>query len=88
MEYYLFGILILLLGGSIIIIYIKEIYNNNNIIASPKIKMERLKICVGCEHIRLKKTAYKRCSQCGCFLHMKTRLLNQECPIGKWHGQN
>ena len=88
MEFYLFGLLILLLIGSIISLYIKEIFNDKQIIASPQIKIERLKICDVCEHIRLKNTVYKRCSECGCFLHAKTRLLNQECPIGKWHGQD
>ena len=88
MEYYLFGILILILGGFFIFLYFQEILKDKKIIASPKIKMERLKICDACEHIRLKNTVYKRCSECECFLHAKTRLLNQECPIGKWHGQD
>ena len=88
MEFYLLGVLIILLGGSFIFLYFQEIYKDKKIIASTKIKLERLKICDGCEHIRLKNTVYKRCNECGCFLHAKARLINQECPIGKWNGQD
>ena len=50
-----------------------------------EIIIERLKICNDCEHVRLKNTLYKRCAECGCFLRPKTKLLYQECPIGKWN---
>jgi hypothetical protein len=40
----------------------------------------RFKICEGCD--KFLKT--KQCSECGCFMPLKTRLLHAECPINKW----
>ena len=54
----------------------KSKYSNN--------KMEidkRISICEGCEHF-IKIT--KKCSKCGCFMKLKTRLTDASCPIGKW----
>ena len=84
MEFYLFGIFLLIIGGYSIFIYIKQILSDKNIVVSPQTQMNRLKICADCEHIRLKNTMYKRCHECGCFLNAKSKLLNQKCPIGKW----
>lgn len=86
MEFYLFGIIILFFGGYLIFQYFLGIIIDKKIIAKPSIQIERLKICNDCEHVRLKNTLYKRCAECGCFLRPKTKLLYQECPIGKWDG--
>jgi len=40
----------------------------------------RYSMCEECEHFM--KT--KQCSECGCFMPLKTRLLNAKCPVGKW----
>lgn len=42
---------------------------------------QRLSICHECEHFIPKS---KRCSKCGCYLNLKTKLRSQHCPIGKW----
>jgi len=47
---------------------------------------KRLAICAVCEHSR---DLYSRgwinyCNKCGCMLKIKTRLKNNQCPIGKW----
>ena len=36
--------------------------------------------CEGCEHF----LASKQCTECGCFMPIKTKLLHAKCPIGKW----
>jgi hypothetical protein len=41
----------------------------------------RLSMCRSCEHL-IKATT--QCSKCGCFMQLKTKLANAECPIGKW----
>jgi len=41
----------------------------------------RLEICKGCPEL-IKMTT--QCKKCGCFMHLKTKLYNAECPIGKW----
>ena len=40
----------------------------------------RWDICKACEHL----TAHNRCTQCGCFMKLKTKLKAARCPIGKW----
>ena len=40
----------------------------------------RMKICEGCEHYLVS----KQCSQCGCFMPLKTRLAHAVCPVDKW----
>ena len=40
-----------------------------------------LAICRGCEKFEPKQ---ERCTLCGCFMQLKTRLRSQSCPIGKW----
>lgn len=41
----------------------------------------RLDICKACDKF---KELTQRCSLCGCFMTMKTRLEGATCPIGKW----
>ncbi len=42
---------------------------------------ERYSICLSCpEFIKLT----KQCKKCGCFMALKTKLKDAECPIGKW----
>ena len=41
----------------------------------------RLEICRSCEFFR-KRT--QTCSQCGCFMKLKTTLEHAKCPIEKW----
>jgi hypothetical protein len=49
--------------------------------ASEELQSERMETCLGCENL-LKLT--KQCNKCGCFMELKTRLLDAKCPIGKW----
>lgn len=41
----------------------------------------RLRECESCQHF--KKMA-RQCDLCGCFLDLKTKLLEASCPIDKW----
>lgn len=41
----------------------------------------RLEICRECPFFNNKTVA---CRKCGCFLKMKTKLLNATCPVHKW----
>ncbi|MFW1676457.1 DUF6171 family protein [Pontibacter sp. JAM-7] len=45
---------------------------------TPKAQ-QRLAICQTCEHF-----TGKRCRVCGCFMKLKTKLENANCPKGKW----
>jgi hypothetical protein len=41
----------------------------------------RLNICNGC--VKLDKRLMK-CRMCGCFMQLKSTLLQASCPLGKW----
>lgn len=58
-----------------------------------KIAGQRMEICNGCSlssDNQKKFNGYKtfrpdvHCTNCGCNLHMKTRCMSENCPIGKW----
>ena len=44
-----------------------------------EIQRQRLATCAGCEH-----HTGLRCKICGCFTNSKSRMLHEDCPIGKW----
>ena len=43
--------------------------------------LARFKICKTCPEL-IKAT--NQCKVCGCFMNLKTKLIQAECPIGKW----
>ena len=58
-----------------------DLINPNIPKVSDKIQEERFSICLSCPKlIQITKT----CSECKCFMVLKTRLLNATCPINKW----
>ena len=44
-------------------------------------KKERLNICESCDKINKEN---KTCSECGCYLDIKTGWATESCPLGKW----
>jgi hypothetical protein len=58
-----------------------DIFNKNIEKVSSKIQEERMSICLGCPEL-IKAT--KQCKKCGCFMELKTKLPNAECPLQKW----
>jgi hypothetical protein len=49
--------------------------------AEKSLSKERYSICSSCPEF-MKST--KQCKKCGCFMALKTKLKDAECPIGKW----
>jgi tetratricopeptide (TPR) repeat protein len=47
----------------------------------PDIQQKRIQTCAVCEH-----HTGMRCKVCGCFTAVKTKMLHEDCPIGKWPG--
>jgi hypothetical protein len=42
---------------------------------------QRFSICQSCpELIHIT----NQCKKCGCFMRAKTKLINSQCPLGKW----
>lgn len=46
-----------------------------------EIANSRMSICNSCPELI---QATKQCKKCGCLMHLKTKLPNASCPIGKW----
>ena len=40
----------------------------------------RMSVCEGCELF----TKHRRCSSCGCFMDVKTKVAGASCPENKW----
>lgn len=49
--------------------------------AKDDLAKERMKLCTQCEYFT---KLSRQCKLCGCFLDMKTKLLDADCPIEKW----
>lgn len=64
-----------------IIDVVKDTLNGTVEYVTREEKKRRLDICLSCEH--LKKLA-RQCSLCGCFIDMKTKYTESECPGEKW----
>jgi len=47
--------------------------------APLNLKNKRLKICEKCKYLK-----GLRCSQCGCFMHIKADLIATRCPLDIW----
>ena len=47
--------------------------------APVETQRQRLQTCAVCEH-----HTGVRCKICGCFTNVKSRMLHEDCPIGKW----
>jgi uncharacterized paraquat-inducible protein A len=58
-----------------------DLVNPNQPKSTDEIVKSRLKICKSCEYFRPKT---ETCRKCGCFMKLKTTLVNAKCPIGKW----
>ena len=43
------------------------------------IQQKRSQTCATCEH-----HTGMRCKVCGCFTHVKIKMMHEDCPIGKW----
>lgn len=50
-------------------------------LAEGELSEERLKMCYACPSFQ---QVSRQCNICGCFLDLKTKLLQAECPMGKW----
>ena len=48
-------------------------------LAPPELAEQRYLLCLSCEHL-LTDTL---CQKCGCYVGLRTRMLNERCPLGK-----
>lgn len=58
-----------------------DLINPHALRSSEELAATRYTTCQGCERFL---NVTKQCLECGCFMNLKTRLLNAKCPLGKW----
>ena len=58
-----------------------DLINPKTQYVEPEVKDERLEICKACPFL-IKAT--NQCKKCGCFMNLKTMLLDAVCPEHKW----
>lgn len=51
-------------------------------LVEEEVQKIRYDICQKCPELR---KSTKQCKICHCFMPVKTRVLNAECPLGKWN---
>ena len=59
-----------------------DVLNPKTEYATEDLARHRLAVCEACP--RLLKTTYQ-CKECGCFMKLKVRLRDAECPLDKWN---
>jgi hypothetical protein len=57
-----------------------DLVNPDTEYAPVEVIARRMKTCEDCD----KYLATKQCSECGCFMPLKTRLQHAVCPLNKW----
>ena len=58
-----------------------DLFNSSVEKADDTLSTQRMDICQKCpEFIAMT----SQCKQCGCFMKLKTKLLQAKCPIGHW----
>ena len=48
--------------------------------SKSQVVAKRIAICKSCPEL----SRFKTCSQCGCFMPAKVRLMSSKCPLDKW----
>lgn len=57
-----------------------DFFNPETEYASSDKANERMSICENCPELSIT----NQCKQCGCFMHLKTKLAHATCPLNKW----
>lgn len=50
-------------------------------VITPDDVEDRMTICRSCDQFRSK---IAQCKQCGCFMPLKVKVFQAQCPMGKW----
>jgi len=69
---------------------LKAFMRGKHVIVPQEVAEERWEICKQCPHLLYDETnpdtnkVDGRCTECGCFMNVKTHYATAECPIDKW----
>ena len=69
---------------------LKAFLKGKHVIVPQEIAQKRWDECIKCDRLLYDETNPDtnkkdgRCTECGCFMNVKTHYATAECPIGKW----
>ena len=69
---------------------LKAFIKGKQVIVSQEIAKQRWEICKQCPYLKYDETNPDtnkkdgRCTECGCFMNIKTHYATAKCPIDKW----
>ena len=69
---------------------LKAFIKGEQVIVSQEIAEQRWEICKQCPYLKYDETNPDtnkkdgRCTECGCFMNVKTHYATAKCPIDKW----
>ena len=55
--------------------------DGNSVLVAETVSKLRMEECERCDYYDKKQT---RCRKCGCYMKVKVKFNNTQCPIGKW----
>ena len=58
--------------------------SGDGVLASEEVYNHRMSICNSCVYFKQQEN---RCTQCGCYMEVKTRFKKTFCPIHKWESE-
>lgn len=58
-----------------------QVVKGGAMLADKDVVENRINLCINCEYFIHNQS---RCSKCGCFMTVKTRIQSSKCPVGKW----
>jgi hypothetical protein len=73
---------------------LKAFIKGKQVIAPQEIAEARWEICKQCPYLKYDETNPDtnkkdgRCTECGCFMNVKTHYAAAECPVGKWERED
>lgn len=59
--------------------FVSDIFSKDKIIL--EMSNRRKALCRDCEYHN---KILNQCNVCGCFVNLKTKVVNEKCPKGKW----
>jgi hypothetical protein len=73
---------------------LKAFIKGKQVIVPQEIARARWEICKQCPYLKYDETNPDtnkkdgRCTECGCFMNVKTHYAAAECPVGKWERED
>lgn len=58
-----------------------DLFRSSTPKSSTELSDSRYSICEQCDKFL---SMTKQCKECGCFMQLKVKLAEAQCPIGKW----